>query len=85
MAFLERVKVKRMVVEVRLFATLREGRFKKRQMEFPQRCTFGDLLKHLKIPAEAVGILLLNGRAGSVESLLSPHDVVSIFPSLGGG
>ena len=74
-----------MVVEVRLFATLWEGRFKEREMEFPERSSLGDLLKHLKIVGEEVGILLVNGRASSAGSPLNPHDVVSIFPSIGGG
>ena len=74
-----------MVVEVRLFATFRQGRFKKRKTELPGAGTVGDLLKLLKISAKQVGILLVNGRNASIESNLAPNDNVSIFPLIGGG
>lgn len=74
-----------MIVEVRLFATLREGRFKKKEIEFPQGSSMSGLLKRLQIAAEEVGILLVNGRAASADCHLNPRDIVSIFPSLGGG
>lgn len=72
-------------MEVRLFATLRQGRFKKRQMPFRQGCSIGDLLASLDIPEEQVGILLVNGRSSSAECKLNQHDVVSIFPLIAGG
>jgi sulfur carrier protein ThiS len=74
-----------MVVEVRLFATLRQGRFKDRQTEFSQGSSLGDLLQELGISAKEVGILLVNGQDASVERSLSANDVVSIFPLIGGG
>lgn len=74
-----------MVVEVKLFATFRQGRFRKSQVEFPKGSSLGDLLEDLRIPAKEVGILLVNGRWASSESTLTSHDVVSVFPSLGGG
>lgn len=74
-----------MVLEVRLFATLRDGRFKRKAMSLPAASCLGDLLKSLKITEKEFGILLVNGRSASPEYTLAPHDVVSIFPSLGGG
>ncbi len=74
-----------MIVEVRLFATFRQGRFKKQQLEFAQGCHMTDLLGQLDIPAEEVGILLVNGRDSSPDCVLSENDQVSIFPTLGGG
>ena len=74
-----------MVVEVKLFATLREGRFKKREIEFFEEHSLRDLLQHLKISTDQVGILLVNGRNASAEQKLAPHDIVSIFPLIGGG
>jgi sulfur carrier protein len=74
-----------MVVEVKLFATFRKGRFKKREMEFSEGSSLDDLLKRLKISQEEAGLLLLNGQYASSKDKLSAHDVVSIFPSLGGG
>jgi molybdopterin synthase sulfur carrier subunit len=74
-----------MMVEVRLFATLREGRFKKREIEFSDGGTLEDLLERLKIARKEAGIVLVNGRYVSANGELAAHDVVSIFPSLGGG
>ncbi|MHC4640668.1 MAG: MoaD/ThiS family protein [Planctomycetota bacterium] len=74
-----------MLVEVRLFATLRNGRFKKRNMELSEGSVLDAVLERLKIAREEVGILLVNGRDASEKGKLAPNDVVSIFPSLGGG
>lgn len=74
-----------MIVEVRLFATFREGRFKKKEIEFPEGSSVGDLLEYLQIPEKEARILIVNGIAASAENKLSTHDVVSIFPPLGGG
>ncbi len=74
-----------MVVEVRLFATFREGRFKKSEVEVTEGGSVRDLLKHLQIEEKEVGILLVNGRNSSVESQLGADDVVSLFPLIGGG
>jgi sulfur carrier protein ThiS len=74
-----------MVVEIRLFATFRKGRFQKRQMEIPIGTSPKDLFKKLKIPAEQVGVLLVNGIGAAHNQKLRPHDIVSIFPAIGGG
>jgi len=74
-----------MLVEVRLFATFRESRFKKREMEFPEGTSLTKLLKHLEIPENEATILLVNGRSASAQCKLAPQDVVSIFPAIGGG
>jgi len=74
-----------MVVQVRLFATLREGRFKRKEIKFPEGSRLGDLLNSLGILENQTGIMLVNGRHTSAEHELSASDVVSIFPSIGGG
>ena len=77
--------VKPMVVEVRLFATFRENRFKTKEMELSADTRIAGLLKLLKIPKEHVGILLANGRSAQLDTELASKDVVSIFPAIGGG
>jgi molybdopterin converting factor small subunit len=72
-------------VEVRLFATLREGRFDKQTIEQTEAVSIGDLMEHLGIPIDQVGILLVNGKNTSVEHKLTSNDVVSLFPAIGGG
>jgi molybdopterin converting factor small subunit len=72
-------------VEVRLFATFRKGRFKKREMEFSEGSSLEALLESLKIAREEAGLLLLNGRYACGQDKLTAHDVVSIFPLQCGG
>lgn len=74
-----------MLVEVRLFATFREGRFKKKKLELVEGDSLDEVLGALEIPLEEVGILLVNGADASSERKLAAQDVLSIFPSLGGG
>ena len=74
-----------MVVEVKLFATFREGRFNEKELELPDESTLSDLLKHLKIPERDAKILIVNGLAVSVEHKLNNHDIVAIFPPIAGG
>jgi len=74
-----------MLVEVRLFATFRQGRFKTKQIEFAEPSSLADVLDDLKISRKEVGILLVNGRSASTDRRLASQDVVSIFPLLGGG
>lgn len=54
-------------------------------MQLPEGTTLRNLFKKLKIPAEQVGILLVNGLGAVHEQKLCPHDVVSIFPLIAGG
>lgn len=54
-------------------------------MEFPEGTSLANLLEHLKIPENEAAILLVNGRNVSAGYKLAPHDVVSIFPAIGGG
>ncbi len=74
-----------MKVEVRLFAGLRAGRFKKRLMELPERATVADALRHIDILPEEVSLPLINGRYSEMDDGLSSGDVLSVFPAVGGG
>lgn len=72
-------------VEVRLFATFREGRDNKYSLELPEGSTILDVLNILKINVEEVSIAFLNGTDGDVSRKLSDGDVLSLFPPVGGG
>ncbi|MHC5075620.1 MAG: MoaD/ThiS family protein, partial [Planctomycetota bacterium] len=71
-----------MRVEVRLFATLREGRFDQQTIEKTEAASISELLEDLDIPIDQVGILLVNGKNTSVEHKLASNDVVSLFPAI---
>lgn len=74
-----------MDIEVRLFATLRNGRDKKVYLEFVGGMTPRDVINQLNIEEEDVAILLINGRDGELETPLTEDDYLSIFPPVGGG
>ncbi len=74
-----------MLIKVRLFATLREGRGKEIFIEIEEGQMPLDIIDQLQIPVEDVAILLINGRDGQLNTRLISSDVVSIFPPVGGG
>ena len=74
-----------MNVEVRLFATLRQGRAKKQTMELPTATTLGDLIGRLNIAEEDVSLPLINGRFSELAVELTDNDIVALFPPVGGG
>lgn len=74
-----------MDIKVRLFATLREGRFKEQIIAYGESVTPQMVIDQLHIALEDVAILLINGRDGKLETQLCDGDVVSIFPPVGGG
>lgn len=74
-----------MKIEVRLFATFREGREKKQFMEYYEPVTPKDIIERLDIEVEEVAILLINGRDGKLDTTLKDGDILSMFPPVGGG
>lgn len=74
-----------MNIEVRLFATLREGRFPRQSIELPAGSRLADVLGRLDIERHEVTIRLRNGRDTEWDTVLSEGDRISLFPILGGG
>ena len=74
-----------MNVEVRLFASFREGRFQQARLELEGERTVAGLLADLGIQVPEVGISLVNGRHAAPEQQLQDGDVVALFPPIGGG
>ena len=73
------------MIEVRLFATLREGRGKVQMLHASDFATAGDIIRHLDIPMEEVAILLVNGFHKKPDEPVKAGDVVALFPPVGGG
>lgn len=73
------------MIEVRLFATFREGRQKILFLEESQFQSVIKVLEHLQIPKEEVAICLINGRHSKLETTLNQGDVLALFPPVGGG
>ncbi len=74
-----------MEVEIRLFATLRQGRFHKRKLEVSEGATVGEVLKQLGIGPQEVAILLVNGQHAMENDALEPDGVMALFPPVAGG
>ena len=73
------------MIEVRLFATLREGRGKVQMQDVADIAVAGDIIRRLEIPAEEDAILLINGFHQKPETPVKDGDIVAIFPPVGGG
>jgi molybdopterin converting factor small subunit len=72
-------------VTVKLFASLRIGRFDREIREYPQATTVADIVRELQIPEAEVGILLLNFVHVDLQRQLADGDALAIFPLVGGG
>ena len=73
------------MIEVRLFAGLRQGRQKIYQMESDSISTVQDIMDRLSIGRKEVNILLINGFHQKPETEVKDGDIVSHFPAVGGG
>lgn len=74
-----------MRVNVKLFATLREGRFKAETADLNDNSRVIDVIKKYDLPEEEVAICLVNGRDADNNHVLQNGDTVSLFPPVGGG
>ena len=73
------------MVEVRLFATLRQGRQKVYQVESDSVHTIQDIMDAVDVPRSEVNIMLINGFHQKPETPVKDGDIVSLFPAVGGG
>ena len=73
------------MIEVRLFAGLRQGRQKIYQMEPDSIATVQNIMDRLSIDRKEVNILLINGFHQKPETEVKDGDIVSLFPAVGGG
>ncbi|SET19004.1 Molybdopterin converting factor, small subunit [Natronincola peptidivorans] len=73
-----------MQVDVKLFASLREGRFESEKAELENQSRVIDVIKKYNIPLEEVHICLVDGRDADTEHVLQDGNTVSLFPPVGG-
>ncbi len=73
------------MIEVRVFATLREGREKIQHLDATKHATVKALLLSLSIAEDEVAICLVNGFHSSLDTAVKGGDVISLFPAVGGG
>ena len=73
------------MIEVRLFAGLRQGRDKVTTMDSGDVRCVADIIERLDIPLSEVNIMLINGFHQKPDTPVQDGDVVSLFPAVGGG
>ena len=73
------------MIEVRFFATLREGRGKEGKISPENIRIAGDVLRLFHIDQAEVAILLINGFHSRAEDPVRDGDLISLFPPVGGG
>lgn len=73
------------MIEVRLFASLRQGRDKVINMDDGDIRCVADIMERLDIRPAEVNILLINGFHQKPDTPVKDGDVVSLFPAVGGG
>ncbi len=74
-----------MRITVKLFATLRSGRFYTETREFSPGITIGEVIKELGIPKKEVTLIFVNGRHADTHDTLTDGDTIGFFPPVGGG
>ncbi len=74
-----------MQVTIKLFANFRNNRFNKEVRTIAPGITVGAIVTELTIAEEEVGVILINGRHGSLDQALAEDDTLSLFPLIGGG
>lgn len=74
-----------MHLSVKLFADLREGRFKEEMTEIKDNGQVVDVIEKYDLPYEKVHICFVNGRGAEMDHVLQNGDTVSLFPPEGGG
>lgn len=80
-----------MIIEIKIFSSLRQyiapsdSRLDEDKWDIWDGATVGEVLKVLNLPEPQNLILLINGRHGASEEVLSDGDVLSVFPPIGGG
>ena len=74
-----------MKIRIKLFATLRVGRFEERIERFATGTTVAEVIAWLRIPDREVKITFVNNRHAGREKPLQDGDTLALFPPIGGG
>lgn len=73
------------MIDVKIFATLRDGREKAYKFPAEDFHTAEDIMKYLDISPADVAICLINGFHSKAEDAVKDGDIVSLFPPCAGG
>ncbi|MGD9569403.1 MAG: MoaD/ThiS family protein [Sedimentibacter sp.] len=74
-----------MEIEIRLFASFRNGRWKSKRLLYDDNVQIMDVLDFLHINKEEIGMILVNGSYQTVDYNLHDNDILALFPPVAGG
>ncbi|MBP1926180.1 molybdopterin converting factor small subunit [Sedimentibacter acidaminivorans] len=74
-----------MDIEVRLFASFRDNRWKSKHLIINKGTTIRKIIEQIYINEKDLGIVLINGRHSNIDSVLENNDILALFPPVGGG
>ena len=74
-----------MQINVKLFATFRNARFKAALQELTEGTNCRTVVLDLGLTEEEIGVVLVNGRHATLDHVLHEGDTLSLFPLVGGG
>ena len=74
-----------MKIKVKLFATLRDGRFAENEFEVGIDADINFLLNKFNLKPDEVPIVFINGRHADYNTRLNEGDDIAFFPPIGGG
>ena len=70
---------------VKLSASFRHGRFRTELRSYPVATAIREIVHELGIPAQDLGIVLLNGAHVCIDTPVRQGDDLSLLPRIGGG
>jgi len=74
-----------MKITVKLVGVFCIGRFKKEVQEYPTGTKTVEVIDHLQLPKDVLGIILIDGVHAEEQDILKDGDTLSILPMLDGG
>lgn len=74
-----------MEIEIRLFASFRNERWKSKRMPINEDSHIYHVLDLLHINKEEIGMILVNGTYQTVDYKLNDGDILALFPPVAGG
>ena len=74
-----------MNITVKLVGIFCVGRFKKDVQEYPPGTKTVDVIDHLQLPKDVLGIILIDGVHAEEQDILKDGEALSLLPMLDGG
>lgn len=74
-----------MQVTIKLFASLRAGRFDSADLDLKEGSDVRAALREIGVPEKEAHVIFLNGKHAGPDAALRDGDTLSVFPLIGGG